>query len=208
MIAKLRIAVLAAGYSRRMGCSKALLRVAGTSLLRRTLETAADISSSPVLVIAPPALARYRFEARGLNVRFVINALRVEGLASSVRCAVWHARYSRALLLIPVDLAGLKHRDLLRLVSVWRARPRLLTARRIAGYGGTPLLLPQHLYARALTIRGDQGLKGLLENAGAQERRFISLPSAAFDVDTPTDLAQARRARGLRQLTSASAGRS
>ena len=108
------------------------------------------------------------------------------------------ARHSPALLLLPVDLAALRQRDVARLISRWRAARRCVIARRIGQRGGTPragvpLILPRWLYARALAVTGDIGLRDLVNGLPAPQRVLLNLPSAALDVDTPLDLRAARR---------------
>jgi len=206
----LQIVILAAGFSSRLGRPKALVRIHGRTLLRRTLQAAAALTRNEVLVVLPRHSARYRVEARGLSVTFVPNLRRAAGLSSSVRRAIAHSRFSRAVLLLPVDLPGLQRRDLARLVSRWRASPRRVAATRLAvdeaaphgvapqgnggvAHGGVPLILPRWLYARALHVGGDKGLRDLVGSLPVHQRVLVDLASAAVDIDTPHDLRMARR---------------
>ena len=207
----LQILILAAGFSSRLGRPKALARVRSVSLLRRTLILAARLAPAKIIVVLPRRAARYRIEARGLQVVFAANSRRAEGLSSSVRRGIAQARYSPALLLLPVDLAVVRQADLSRLISHWLAARRCVVARRIArrdgisadevsgertsSHGGVPLILPRRLYSRALAVTGDIGLRELVNGLPAQERVLVDLPSAALDVDTPQDLSAARRRR-------------
>lgn len=195
---RLQVLILAAGFSSRLGLPKALARIRSVSLLRRTLTLAARIAPGGVIVVLPRRAARCRLEARRLEVTFASNSRRAEGLSSSVRCAIEQARYSSAVLLLPVDLADLRQGDLARLVSRWRASRRRVIARRIgppygAPHGGTPLILPRWLYSRALAVTGDRGLRELVNALPADRRVLVDLPSAAVDVDTLEDLRAARR---------------
>lgn len=189
----LRVAILAAGHSRRLGTPKALARVHGLSLLRRTALALLPFGDLPLLVIAPPRAQRYALELRGLPARVLANPRRAEGQSSSVRLAIARAGAAGALLILPVDLVDLRAREIARLVSVWRAAPRRLTARRIDDSGGAPLILPRALFRRAAAASGDQGLKSMFRALPPSARRGVALPSAEADVDTPTDLRAARR---------------
>jgi molybdenum cofactor cytidylyltransferase len=191
----LQILVLAAGFSSRLGHPKALARVRSVSLLRRTLILAARLGPAKIIVVLPRGAARYRIEARGLNVVFIANPRRADGLSSSVRRGIAHARHSPALLLLPVDLAVVRQADISRLISHWRAARRSVVARRIGPRGGVPLILPRRLYARALAVTGDIGLRELINGLPPKERVLVDLPSAALDVDTPQDLRAARLRR-------------
>ncbi len=192
---KLHIVILAAGFSSRLGHSKALARVHGTSLLRRTLTLAGRFAASTIIV--PRASERYRFEARGLEAAFAVNSRRAAGLSSSVRRGIAKAPHSAAILLMPVDLAMLEPRDIGRLIARWRAARRCVVARRVerdgAAFGGVPLILPRWLYTRALSVRGDIGLRDLVAELDRRQRLLVHLPSAALDVDTAQDLRTARR---------------
>lgn len=192
---RLRLAILAAGYSRRMGRPKALLRVHGQSLLRRTARLLASVAHGPLICIVPPRAARYRVELRGLRVELHANLHRAQGLASSVRSALNSARWASALLCVPVDLAGLRERDLQRLLRRSRSAPRRVVARRLGTgpRGATPVILPKRYFAAASAVVGDVGLRDFLATLAADDLRLIELPSAIDDVDTPADLERARR---------------
>lgn len=190
---KLQIVVLAAGFSSRFGRPKPLARVRGVSLLRRTLCLALGLKAARIIVVVPRNAARYRVEARGIKVRWAVNAGRAQGLSSSVRRGIAEARYSPAVLLMPTDLIHLKSRELLRLVRRWQSAPRRLIARRLDFVGVTPLILPRWLYSRALTLTGDIGLRELVGELPEGSRVFVNVPSATWDVDTPKNLQDARR---------------
>jgi molybdenum cofactor cytidylyltransferase len=192
-----QIVILCAGFSSRLGSPKALARVRSLSLLRRTLLLAEKLLPANITVVVPRRAARYRIEARRIKATFVVNARRAEGLSSSVRRGIAQARYSPALLLLPVDLIALQPRDLARLISRWRASRRCAIATRIGPsrgtpQGGAPLILPRWLYAKALEVTGDSGLRGLVSALPGWQRIIMDLPSAALDVDTRQDLRNAR----------------
>jgi CTP:molybdopterin cytidylyltransferase MocA len=185
--------VLAAGFSARMGRSKALVRVRGVSLIERTLRVLEPSAAAPIIVVVPPRAARLRAEVRGYRAVLVVNPLRRDGLSSSVRRGLRHARYAAAALLVPADLSHLERRDIARLIARWRGARRRVAARRIDGEAAAPLILPRRLFPRALRIAGDVGLKTLVRDLPSPDIVLLSLASAAFDVDTVGDLERARR---------------
>jgi molybdenum cofactor cytidylyltransferase len=191
---RLQIIVLAAGFSSRLGQPKALARVHGVSLLRSTLELAATLKCAKIIAVVGRNSARHRAQAGGaVRVAFVVNSRRNQGLSSSVRLGIAKARYSPAVLLMPVDMANLKARELARLVRRWRATPRCVIARRIGRSGAAPLILPRRLYPRALGLVGDVGLRELIAQLPADSRVLVDLPSASLDIDTAQDLKAVRR---------------
>ena len=203
---RLRIVILCAGFSSRLGQPKALARVRSLSLLRRTLLLAQKFSPSNLIVVVPQRAVRYGIEARRIKATFAANPRRAEGLSSSVRRGITMARHSPALLLLPVDLTALQSRDLARLISRWHASRRCVIATRVGlkdgnPQGGIPLILPRWLYPKALQVTGDAGLRSLVGALPASQRILVDLPSAAMDVDTRHDLSNARNRRRNRSVS-------
>lgn len=191
--AGLRIVVLSAGYSARLGRSKALSTIRGVTLLRRTVRALGPLAASRIIVVLPPRAARARAELRGHRVDFAVSRHRSRGLSASVKCGLLRARYSAAILFLPVDLACLDRRELTRAIVRWQSSRRSVIARRVGNRAGTPLILPRRLYCRAQRIGGDLGLRDLVNALIPAELTLIDLPSAALDVDTREDLDRARR---------------
>jgi len=195
-VALLRIVVLAAGFSARLGQPKALARIHGVSVLYRTIRTLSPFrASASIIVVIPPRAVRYTLGFRPRAVAFVANPDRATGLASSVRLGVSRARHSAGILLVPADLVDLEHRDIARLIARWRGARRSVAARRVEAHAGAPLILPRWLYSRALTIAGDAGLREMVRRLPRHAVSLTNLPSAELDVDTPEDLKRARRRR-------------
>ena len=189
----LRIVVLAAGFSTRLGKPKALARVHGDSLLNRTLAVLAPCTPPTIMAIVPPRYSRYRIGPHPASVAFIANPNRAAGLSSSVRRGIAAARYSAAVLLLPVDLAHLKSRDIARLIARWRGARRRVVARRVETGAGSPLILPRWLYVSAMEMTGNQGLRDLVRRLPKHAVSLVTLTSAEWDVDTAQDLTQARR---------------
>jgi molybdenum cofactor cytidylyltransferase len=195
----LRIVVLAAGFSIRLGHPKALARVRGRTLLRRTLDVLAPFAKDPIIVVTPPAASRYKIASSAHSVTFAANPRRAAGLSSSVRLALRRARHSAGVLLLPVDLVELTSRDVGRLISRWRGARRRVVARRVPGGTGVPLIWPHWLYACASGLQGDRGLRALVQGLPQDAVSPVVLPSAELDVDTAQDLERARRRRRAAQ---------
>jgi molybdenum cofactor cytidylyltransferase len=191
--AGVRLVVLSAGFSARLGSSKAMARIRGVTLLRRTVRTLAPLAAARVIVVLPPRAVRARAELRGERVDVAVSRRRSQGLSASVRTGLFRARYSAAVLILPVDLPWLERREIARLIARWRASRRSVVARRVGDRAGTPLVLPRRLYARAQRIGADLGLRNLVNGLPEDELELVDLPSAALDVDTLVDLRQARR---------------
>jgi len=196
-----RAVILAAGFSRRLGRPKALARIRGVSLIRRTLRICVACTTLPPLCILPSRSGSTVRELRALGAHIAVNQQRRLGLSSSVRLGVARGRYAAAILLLPVDLAELETRDLARLLRCWCGARRRIAARRLGAAparGGVPVVLPKTWFRAAAAVQGDVGLRDWLAVVPPTLLRLVTLPSAELDVDTPADLTRARRryARG------------
>jgi molybdenum cofactor cytidylyltransferase len=189
----LRIVILAAGSSVRLGQPKALARVHGMSLLQKTISVLAPLAAARIIVIVPPGARRYRVGLHAYCIDFVVNAQRSKGLSSSVLRGITRARYSAAVLLLPVDLVNLKRADIARLIARSRGSRRRVMARRIGHEAGTPLILPRWLYARTRGLCGDQGLRDFVRGLPRDWVSLMDMTSTDADVDTAQDLERARR---------------
>jgi CTP:molybdopterin cytidylyltransferase MocA len=193
---RLRIVVLAAGFSTRLGQPKALCGVRGLTLLQRMIRVLGPFTADArIIVVVPPRAARYRvgLGARRPMVAFIANPQRATGLASSVRAGLTRSRCSAGVLLLPVDLVDLQRRDIERLIARWRGARRRVAANRIDDRAATPLILPRWLYPRGLESTGDAGLRELVRGLPQNLLALVALRSAGTDVDTAADLERARR---------------
>lgn len=193
---RLRVVILAAGLSARFGGVKALARIRGRTLLRRTLACASAVSRQDPIIVVPPRSPRLRAEGRGIAARWVVNRRRLQGQSTSLHTGLRGARHATAALILPVDLAWLQGVDLEALIRRWRAAPRRIVARRESGRAAVPLILPKCRFAAALLVHGDTGLRGYVASLPVSDRVLVDLPHAAFDVDTREDLRRARARRG------------
>ncbi len=189
----LRIVILAAGFSSRLGQPKALARIRGTTLLEKTIGVLTPFASARIVVVVPPKAGRYRVGQHARSVDFGANTQRSRGVSSSVLRGLDRARHCAAVLLVPVDLADLDRRDIARLIARWRANRRCVVARRVDVSAGTPLILPHWLIARARGLTGDKGLRDFVRGLPGEAVSLVDMPSAGVDVDTARDLERARR---------------
>jgi molybdenum cofactor cytidylyltransferase len=189
----LRIVVLAAGFSARLGKPKALARVHGRTLLQRTLDALAPFANGNIIVVIPPAARLYRLASSAHSVTLVRNPRRAAGLSSSVRLGLRCARYSAGVLLLPVDLVNLTQRDAARLIARWRGDRRRVVARRVPEGAAVPLIWPRWLYSCTSGLQGDRGLRELVQRLPQSAVSRVVLPSAELDIDTAQDLERARR---------------
>jgi molybdenum cofactor cytidylyltransferase len=179
------VVILAAGASRRLGRSKALVQRAGQALVRHQVERAIAAGALWVGVTVGRLAPLLRTALTGSNTHLIAVPRWRRGMGESVAAAARAAPPNLRLVLIATDQWRLTAADIRRLGT---AAHRELTAASYGGARGIPAAFPPR-YRRTLAgIRGDQGARSLLAAA-----HLIPLENAQDDLDTPADLANLQR---------------
>jgi molybdenum cofactor cytidylyltransferase len=190
--------ILAAGCASRYGSPKQCLPIDGVPMVRQAALVAIQAGLHVSVVtgahraLVEPCLA-------DANVELVFNPAWECGMGASIACGVRHLVRTRphtsACLLAPADLPRLTVADLMHLLQAQRQHPHHIIAAAYAGTIGAPCLFPRRYLDDLMELDGHCGARMLLEShrAGVQA---ISLPHAAFDIDTPRDYARYENANG------------
>lgn len=188
--------VLAAGGSRRFGSQKALARFKGLTLLERAIDRArAAVGERFAVVLGADADELLR------QIEIPSNHV--------VRCDDWTAGHSASLrfgikkipeadqgaLITLVDQPLISAEDLRRLIDAWQSKPSTAAAAEFDDATGTsligaPCILPRTWFTAVESLSGDRGASALLRSSSHVLR--VPMPSAAYDIDTPEDLARLR----------------
>ncbi len=189
--------VLAAGGSTRLGRPKQLLRRDGETLVHRAVRLALATQPLRTLVICGGSAEDIRLAVSDLPVEVLFNPDWREGLASSVRLAVAAlADDKRPALIIGCDQPALVHDHLQRLLEGAMGSSWGCAASRHGDAPGIPVVVDALLLLRACELRGDKGLRGVLQALPEGSLYLLEAPELEFDLDTPGDVEEAAR-RGL-----------
>jgi len=185
--------VLAAGDSRRMGCTKQLLSVGGETLLQRVLrQTLASDLDLVVLVLGHRAdevresLGRLQSHSK---LRIVVNPRFHEGMSTSLiqGMSMVESSHDRVMVILG-DMPGVSSDLLDRLRRETVASGRPLGAVAVDGKRSVPVVIGRPFYGAVHELTGDAGARGLFHRHGDA----VCLVEAgdgydAADVDTPED---------------------
>lgn len=195
--------ILAAGRSQRFRAaggvevSKLVAPLDGQPLLRHVADAALASHARPVVLVTGHARQAVEAALVGLPIAFAHNAGFAAGLASSLKAGVAALPdgVAGALILLG-DMPGIRPTILDGLIDAFAARPDALAAVPIRdGRRGNPALLARALFAKLMCLDGDDGARRLLaavDSVGVIEVKVES-DGVMLDVDTPDDLAAARR---------------
>ncbi len=192
MEAELRVVLLAAGASERLGEPKALVELGGLSAIERLLAACWD--PAPLVV----AGAHFDEIHAALNGRAEVihNTSWKDGRTGSVARAVSHLRGS-GLLLAPVDCPLVPSAVFEMLRSTWRGSgspgrgwlaPLDATSRR----HGHPVCIGAALAAEVLDMDPGSPLRELRAHADPLLEVSVDSPEILDDLDTPEDLSRLR----------------
>lgn len=178
--------LLAAGSGSRLGRPKALVTVAGESLVERGVQTLRAGGCEPVLVVLGAAPVPVPPPARA-----VPNPDWATGMASSLRAglAALAGQDVRAAVVALADQPLVGPEAVQRLVAAWRGG----VAAAVATYDGrprNPVLLDRSVWAEvAAAAHGDEGARPWLR---AHPADVAAVPcddtGSPYDIDTPADL--------------------
>jgi molybdenum cofactor cytidylyltransferase len=191
------VIILAAGASRRLGQPKQLARVAGETLLGRTVRVVRESGAQPVFVVVGAYCERILAAVDLTGTHSILNPEWEQGIASSIRAGVTgllrELPGAAAVLLLVCDQPRLTAEHLRALVATMEGRMEpVIVASCYAGVTGIPAIFPRSEFAQLLGLRGDAGARSLLRNPRCA-MMTVAFEGGEMDVDTEADLAEALR---------------
>jgi molybdenum cofactor cytidylyltransferase len=205
-LTRLGAIVLAAGQSSRFrgaggaSATKLVEKLGGEPIVRMAAEAALASKARPVVVVTGHARPSVEAALAGLGVGIAVNPEFSTGLASSLKTGIsaMPLDVAGALVLLG-DMPWVEARLIDALIDAFLANEGALAAApKRAGRRGNPVLLGRGLFEAAMRLEGDEGARRLISSLGAGELVEVEAAGAGVivDIDTPDDLAAARRSRG------------
>jgi molybdenum cofactor cytidylyltransferase len=198
--------VLAAGQSSRFRAgggsdmTKLVAKLDGKPIVRRVAEAALAAKARPLVVVTGYARSSVEGAVADLDVELAFNPNFASGLASSLKAglAAMPRDVMGALVLLG-DMPWIEPPLIDALIDAFLARKDALAALPLReGRHGNPVLLGRGLFEAAMRLEGDEGARRLIGALSAGELVEVEASDmgVTFDIDTPDDLAAARRFRG------------
>ena len=195
--------VLAAGKSERFRAaggaeiSKLVASLRGEPLVRVAARAALGSRARPLIIVTGHAREAVEAALADLPLDFAHNPAFATGLASSLKVgiAALPANVAGALILLG-DMPAVTPTVIERLLAAFEARPDALAVVPVTGgRRGNPVLVARALFAGVSELTGDEGARRLLRESDPKRMVEVAMEgeAAALDVDTPEDLAAARK---------------
>ena len=198
--------VLAAGQSSRFRAggsldeTKLVAKLDGKPIVRRVQEAALATKARPIVVVTGYARDSVEAAVADLDVGLAFNPKFASGLASSLSVGLFAMpRDVVGALVLLGDMPLIEPRLADALIEAFLAREGALAAIPLTeGRRGNPVLLGRGLFQAAMRLKGDKGASKLI--GALNERELVEVDASNMgvtsDVDTPEDLAAARRLAG------------
>jgi nicotine blue oxidoreductase len=187
--------VLAAGVGRRMGGTKALIEIDGTTLVEHHVARLADVECKQVVVVVRHGVAEIiarllrRFPA--VRVESVATSSQAESLAAGLRVLDAGSRTQDEVIIVtPVDMLPARAETYRALLACLHGSTSAVTPL-YAGHGGHPVIVRRAVLAPyESTVPGElPSLREVLRCAMESRRRVeVDDPRVLGDLDTPSDL--------------------
>jgi molybdenum cofactor cytidylyltransferase len=198
MSKNISIIILAAGESRRMGSPKQLADFGGKSLLRHAVETALASTCNSVVVVLGAAHERIVPALDGLPVTIAVNPNWQQGMGTSIQAGLAAAPPNvDGVILTLGDQPMLTAEHYNQLTDIQTKRNAPVVSARYANTVGVPVLFMRPLFEQLNQLAPDMGCKPVILG-NRDTARYLDLPEAEYDVDTPETLAAVRDAFAAR----------
>jgi molybdenum cofactor cytidylyltransferase len=178
------VLVLAAGASRRMGRSKALLPLGDGTLLDRAIVQGRQLGKQ-VTVITGGGYPLVRYRCRQQAWRWHYARDWSQGMSASLKAGIASlGATARGVFVVLLDQPLIESGDLAHLAMAARRWPDIPIAAEIHGRPVAPAYIPRNLWRDIELLEGDRGASSILARHGA-----ITLPIGGVlsDVDTIDD---------------------
>ncbi|MDB4916699.1 MAG: 4-diphosphocytidyl-2C-methyl-D-erythritol kinase [Gemmatimonadetes bacterium] len=185
--------LLAAGRSRRFGADKLAAKLDGKAVIRWSAESLTSLDA--VYVVIPPGADMLTQALSRLDVNFVINLGRDEGMASSIRAGLAALpRDADAVVIALADQPRIPSTVVHEICERWRKGDVAAVAPVYSDGRGHPVLFGRECFEALLSVRGDVGARSVLDTLDERLALIEVVGPTPADVDTP-DILQALQRR-------------
>lgn len=182
------ILILAAGSSSRLGRPKQLVSFNNTNLLNHTIAEALKVDSANVYLVLGCDSQQIKKTIKS-DLPVFIHSKWKQGFGSSVAFGVQQIQDSpyEAIIISVCDQPFLRKENFDNLLSMFEKGEKSIVISRYKNGNGPPTLFSKEFKDELLTLKGDQGAKGIVmshkSNVG-----IVNFDEGDFDIDSQQDL--------------------
>lgn len=185
----MRVIVLAAGFSTRMGQLKQIMPIAGVPMVRQVVESFLMAGLEAVVVLGHQHALVQR-ALRGLTCTYVMNPRPDQGMFASVQAGCRLIEGGTACLVNPCDCPGILPATIQQICVALLAYPDRVVIPIFQGRRGHPVGLPADIITQICDLPSDTPGMNSLWRKTPERILLIEVadPAVLQDFDTPEDL--------------------
>jgi len=186
--------ILAAGYSRRMGCFKPLLKIGKQTIIERTVSLFKDAGINDIRVVVGHCRGRIEPILEKAGIRAIINKENSPEMFSSVLATIKNLEPEvQALAILPVDIPLVRQWTIRYLIKRNRSDGDSILIPSFQGKRGHPVIMPAKYFSVIKRWTGKDGLRGALKQL-ADHTVSVAVADAniLFDIDLPEDYEESK----------------
>jgi molybdenum cofactor cytidylyltransferase len=181
--------VLAAGASRRMGTPKQLLRLAGETMLARTLRNVRASAVSEIVLVLGHAAESVEKEISTEGLKVVRNQDYQQGMGTSLRTGLAAVSgETGAALIVLADQPFVSPETLNQLIACHQETKPQIVIPTYKGFRGNPVLLDRSVFAELQGLTGNVGCRAIFGNHTENIQKLaVEDIGILLDIDSPEE---------------------
>lgn len=180
--------ILAAGVSRRLGFDKLMVRIDGELVIQKAVAPFLSAGIGEVIVVTGTE-SEIRHVFTGDRIVFVENKDNMSGMSTSVTAALPFVKESFGVFFHLGDKPFIKESTVYDMARIYEENNRKIVVPVFGEMKGHPILMDVQRYTSEICdVRGDKGLREIIEKHPEDMIFIKGDEGAVFDLDTPEDI--------------------
>lgn len=179
--------ILAAGFSKRMGSNKLLIKIQGTTIIQRVIEEALKSNLDQVILI-------YHHEeikelADKYKIKSIYNENAHKGQSESLKIGIKYSKDNSDYMFLVADQPFLTSDIINKLISEYKNSDKSILVPYYNGNKGTPTIFSSKYKEDIINIEGDKGGRDIINsNIDEVKNCYIEEELYGYDIDSMEDL--------------------
>lgn len=181
--------ILAAGFSRRFGEEKLLMKINGKPIILHVIDLVLSVGfSETVLVFQNQDIGRL---ADGRTIKGIHNLRAAEGISASIKCGIHNSRPTDGYMFFTGDQPFIEPETVNRLLTAFNKGEGSIILPKYDGVNGSPVIFGSIWKEQLENLIGDVGGRTIIKN-NPDKVFFVDMPGskAGIDIDTKEDYVQ------------------